>query len=62
MVTLVLLIITLILALCMWIKICHNYWSRKNILQVPTTLFGGNVGEAMKLKKNLADIYADIYR
>lgn len=44
------------------IVVSHGYWRRRNIPQAPTTLFGGNIGDAMGLKKNLADVYADIYR
>lgn len=51
-----------VLTLYLFITLKHRYWRKRNIPQPPTTLIGGNIGDAMTLKKNLAEVYADIYR
>lgn len=58
----VVLLVSLISILYVLIIVSHGYWRRKKIPQPSTTLFGGSIGKALSLKKNLAEVYEDIYR
>lgn len=40
----------------------HGYWKKRNIPCPSPTFFGGNIGETLTIKKNLGDVYAEVYQ
>lgn len=55
-------LVTIIFILYLILVVILGYWNRKNVPGPAPTLFGGNIGATLKLKKSLGDVYADIYR
>lgn len=39
----------------------HHYWSRRGFSQLSPTFFIGDIGDLLRLKKSIAEIYGEIY-
>lgn len=59
---LLLLLVFIVSVLYLTLFVIHGYWNRRNVPGPAPTVFGGNIGDVLRAKKSLGDVYAEIYK